>query len=484
MPYFSHDDIAQIATPPGTAALGALRLSGPDAFGVLSRATAGLETVLSAGGGRPERGVHDCRARLELAYYPAAMRAEPVGGGGSASAKKSGEFFCAARVFLMPGPGSYTREDVAEIHVPGSPVVLRAALAALVRAGARAAAPGEFTFRAFRNGRLTLAQAEAVETLVKSGTAEERRRALARLGDSEVSRARAWRERAMDLAARLEAALDFADEDAGDDLAAGMAELAAELHREGAGAAGPGGSAESGLPHIALVGLANAGKSSLLNALIGSEAVLVSPVPSTTRDSLRREVEWHGSRFVLSDNPGYHPDGAGGGGRAAAEAFSRLGGEDMACWVIDGSRPPGVREKEFAARLSGRVFLAVNKCDLPMALTPDDWAEWARAGGVDAAGVFAISAATGAGLGELARGLAEAGRGLAGQGNWSGREAFELVRALGHCRAAADELSGAGRLELASDDVRMAVGAFSRMLGEGYGEEALARIFSRFCIGK
>ncbi|MCC8116645.1 MAG: tRNA uridine-5-carboxymethylaminomethyl(34) synthesis GTPase MnmE, partial [Planctomycetes bacterium] len=153
----------------------------PNAWRILRAVTDGLADVLA--GGSPRRGVYPCRLTLDLAR-PGGEGSRPVP--------------CPARVFLSPAPASYTREDVAEIHLPGAPVLLQAALRALVRAGARPAGPGEFTFRAFRNGRINLGQAEAVEDIVSASRDDERRQALDRLGDHNLGRIRAWRDRVMD----------------------------------------------------------------------------------------------------------------------------------------------------------------------------------------------------------------------------------------------------------------------------------------------
>lgn len=469
MPYLSQDDIAQIGSPPGQATVGALRLSGAGAFAILAKAARGIEieALLRA----PRRRVCGGEFLIPLSTFagrPGEKTATP----------------CPARFFLMPGPASYTREDVAEIHLPGSPALLKAALSALVDAGARAAAPGEFTFRAFANGRISLAQAEAVEEVVRAESDAERRRGLSRLGDRNVGMVSAWRERLLDLAARVEAALDFPDEELGDDVADGLIGVARELDATATAIARNDADASAGLPHAALAGLANAGKSSLFNALLGSAAVIVSPEASTTRDSLRREVAWDGARFALSDNPGYHPDGTGGAGEAAARAFAALGSADLTCWVVDASRPLDDQSLRFADSLSGGVLVVLNKTDLPECVSPEEAAAVAANGGAAIISVVRASASTGEGVDDLRRVLARSVSPLAASGPWNRREMFELTAARESCRAAADELDGPGRLELAADDLRRALAAFSRAMGEGYAEEALGRIFSKFCIGK
>lgn len=478
MRYFNTDDIVQIGTPPGSAPVGALRVSGANAFALVAAIAPGLKGELLRE--RPRRSCRDCVVHLPLRPF-----GTPARGGG---AGEKAAFPCPARVFLMPAPASYTREDVAEVHLPGSPPLLRAAMAALADAGAREAAPGEFTFRAFRNGRLTLGQAEAVEALISAGTAREKQRALARLGDRGAFRVREWREKLLDIAALLEAALDFSEEEPGEAPAADLAAMADELVAAGLERAADDGAAAEGAPHVALVGLANAGKSSLLNALLGFDAALVSPDASTTRDSLRHSVRWEGKDLLLSDNPGFDPETGGGGSRASAFALERLGGEDAACWVVDASRPPDRLDEAFAdrlaARISGGAVLVLNKIDLPGRAAWDDVLRLADRKGIPVLERAEASAATGEGIPALRALLARrAGEAGCAEG-WTRRESGELRAALLCCRAAAAELGGAGRLELAADDARRGVAAFSRALGEGYAEEALGRIFSRFCIGK
>lgn len=468
MPYFSHDDIAQIGTPPGHAPVGALRLSGDNAFAILARTSPGLAAYLAT----PKRSVLDGEFLLPLSTF-----GKPAG--------DKTLFPCPARFFLMPAPASYTRENVAEIHLPGSPAIVKAALGALTAAGARAAAPGEFTFRAFRSGRLTLAQAESVEEVVRAATAAERKRALSRLGDHSLGRIGRWRDSLLDIAARIEAALDFTDEDLDTDAALGLDAMVRELDNAGLDIANADRDASAGLPHIALVGMTNAGKSSLFNRLLGDDAVLVSAEASTTRDSLRREVNWSGTRFILSDNPGHDPDNGSAGGQAAARAFSALGGEDLPCWVVDASRPPDNDVSEFARALSGSgVFLILNKTDLPARLSLDDAIAFASGHGLSVVAAVAVSASTGAGVSTLREALSRSAATLASAGPWNRREILELATARESCRAAAAELGLHGRLELAAEDIRRAMTAFSRALGEGYAEETLGRIFSRFCIGK
>jgi tRNA modification GTPase len=468
MTYFSRDDIAQIGTGGKAAWLGALRLSGPGAFEILARTTAGLEAILA---GRPARGVYSCRLRVKLSRYTAMGPGETI-------------LPCDARAFLMPAPRSYTREDMAELHLPGSPALLTAALAVLIDAGAREAAPGEFTFRAFRNGRLGLGQAEAVEDAIRAGNEAEKRAALSRLGDDNRARIAAWRDRALDLAARVEALLDFPDEDAEDNPVEELAEMAANLEREGVGAAGEWEGDRYGLPRAALAGLANVGKSSLFNRLLGEDASLVSPEASTTHDMLTREIAGDDGCFLFSDIPGHHAGGDARQRRIGELGLERLAGEDVTVWIFDASLLPDPEEIRLAAGVPGRILPVLNKCDLPSATTAEEVRGKLAESGRDVPLPLMVSAVTGEGLDALRIAIAQAVRRLPADGRWSRRESLELSAARADVRLAAEELAGPGRMELVADALRQAAGAFSRALGEGYSEAVLDRIFSRFCIGK
>ncbi|MCL2000221.1 MAG: 50S ribosome-binding GTPase [Planctomycetes bacterium] len=468
MLYFSEDDIAQIGTAPGPGLVGALRLSGPGAFAILGKTASGLEEVLA---GRPRRSVHTCRIELELVSHCRE-------GGALRLYRKS--FPCPARAFLMPAPASYTREDVVELHLAASPAILRAGLAAMVRAGARPAAPGEFTFRAFRNGRLSLGQAEAVEGIIRAVGENERCLALSRLGDGRRDEIEAWRRQVTDLAARLEMTLDFPDTDPGNNTRDELAAVAGEMERSGLALDLTSQAVAPGLPHVAIVGLTNAGKSSLFNALLDDAAALVSPLTFTTRDHLRREVEWDGVRLELSDNPGPNRCGQPAGDRTA----TRLSREDIVCWVLDASHPASLEEETFADLLSGKALIALNKCDLPKVTAAGEILELAERRGLKPIALVEVSAKLGTGVDTVRKAILEAIRGMTGESAWNQREAIELSAALEACRDAACELAGPGRLELAADDLRRAEGSFSRALGEGYAEEVLTRIFSCFCIGK
>ncbi len=288
----------------------------------------------------------------------------------------------------------------------------------------------------------------------------------------------------MDIAAQIEAALEFDEEELGGNPAAELSKLVDELNAEGIKTESTAGGPVSDLPEAALVGLSNAGKSSLYNALLEQNTAIVSPELSTTRDLLRREVKWDGVNLYLSDNPGHDPENATAGGVAARQAIQRLGSADVQCWVVDCSTPPDALLKDFVNRLSGRVILILNKCDLEKQLDQQSLVAVAKSYNLDIVGMCLTSADGKTGLDELRKTISAAIRQTDRSGVWNRRETLELSIAMAYCRAARDELAGAARLELAAEELRSALAAFAHAVGEGYAEDALERIFSRFCLGK
>lgn len=469
MNFFADDTIAQAASPPGRSALAVVRISGGGAAGLLA------ETIpeFVPGPESMRRRVFDAEMALDLSCRPD-------------SGLPSGRQFCPARIVVMPAAKSYTREDMAEIHLPGSPAIVASALRTLVGAGARLAEPGEFTFRAFRDGRISLSQAEGVEEAVRAASEAEKRLALSRLSGQAADLAAAWRNMAIDIASLLEAGLDFPLEELDGDPAATAAELVRELEQSVVPEeeAVSGKPAETAIPRVTLVGLANAGKSSLFNALLGREAALVSDRSSTTRDELRATAEWDGAALILADTPGFAPRDAGAGGMASERAHARLGSGDVACWVVDASRPLDQEGLDFARSLAGKVAVVLHKSDLPAALGLAECLGALDAGRTSLIGCLAASSLAGGGIDEVRKTLGRACREAFPEREWNRREQVELGLALRHCRRAAEELSGTGRTELAAEEIRLALAAFMRFSGDGYTEAALNGIFSRFCLGK
>jgi tRNA modification GTPase len=390
----------------------------------------------------------------------------------------SGNLIDDALCTVMRGPRSYTGEDVVELSCHGSPPLLAMVVERLRRAGARLAAPGEFTRRAFVNGRLDLGQAEAVALMIGARTERSvKLAARARLGDL-GDRITALREALLDLIGGLEVSLDFPDERVGIDVDAARARVEQLTHEVDAivVAAQRGRLVQDGVT-IAIVGRPNAGKSSLLNALLGRDQAIVAPTPGTTRDVVEGTLVIGGVPARLLDTAGLaHPADV-----IEAEGMRRsrraLDESDIALLVVDGSAAPA--SDEASADLSiRRVIVVRSKSDLPQhpeATGPRD--------------AIAVSAVTGAGLSVLFRRIGEELAELVGAENEEGqiatslrqREGLERIqRAL---RSATAALAGMP-LEVALVDFRQALLAASALLGVELGDAVLDRIFSTFCVGK
>jgi tRNA modification GTPase len=379
-----------------------------------------------------------------------------------------------ALVLWFPGPRSYTGEDTAELHLHGGSAVLAGVSEALVALGCRPAEPGEFTRRAFLHGKLDLTQAEAIADLIGAETAPQRRQAL-RQADGALARLyEGWTARATRILAHQEAAIEFEMDDLPSDLGtrarSEAADLAAEIRRHLADG-GRGERLREGLS-IAILGAPNAGKSSLLNALVGRDAAIVSARAGTTRDVVECRLDLGGVPAVLADTAGLRDAEDEIEREGIRRARARAGEADLVLALFPADRQPDPATLQ-AATAHPEVLVVATKCDL--APTP------ALLAGRPA---LPTSAYTGAGLAELkARLTAEAARraGLA--------DAPQLTRA--RHRAALSEavelLSEAGAAplpELAAEAYRAAIAALGRLTGRVGVEQVLDIVFGDFCIGK
>ncbi len=453
--YTLDDTIAAISTPLGHGGIGIVRLSGPDALAVARR-------VFDRWTAEPAVDPHHL-------YHGHIVRPE------------TGRRVDEVLVSYMPAPHSYTRQDVVEINAHGGLLPLREILALCLRHGARPAREGEFTLRAFLNGRLDLAQAEAVRDVIQARTEASLRVAVEQLGGRLSQETRALRRRLVRALAYLEAGIDFPDEDLPDE------EIAGPLGGVLAGLEALLADASQGLIYrqgvrVAIVGRPNVGKSSLLNCLLQTERAIVTPVPGTTRDTLEETIDLQGVPVVLVDTAGIG---------APRDVVERLGVErseqaaaraDLVLLVVDGSAP-ACAEDEAVARLVGQrpAIAVVNKEDLPQA---DDYARL-----LPDAPHLRVSAATGAGVRALEDALAEAI--LSGQAQAGAEPVVSdprhrdlLQRAADALRAAQETLGAEGVLELVAVDVEEAVQALGEITGETAGEDLLETIFRSFCIGK
>lgn len=445
------DTIVAIATAPGAGGVGIVRLSGPQALPI---AAAVCGRTLA-----PRRAL---RVRF----------AEP----GAAEAIDDGI------ALAFPAPNSFTGEDVAELQAHGSPAVLRQLVALCCSLGARHARPGEFSERAFLNQRLDLAQAEAVADLIAASDVRAARAARRSLEGGFSARVQAIGEALARLRVHVEAAIDFADEPI-DTL--GGAQLREQLQLAGRqleellDAAERGRKLRDGL-HAVIVGPPNAGKSSLLNALAGSDRAIVAPQAGTTRDTLRETVRVDGFELTLVDTAGLRAGGDAVEREGMRRAHLELQRADLALVVVD-ARAAAAAGPALHAAVSG-VPLQLwvhNKCDLLDRVPPDT------------AQAVHVSAATGLGLerlharlGQLAGGdSGSTGEGASGEFSARARHVEALRRALAHADAGKRELDHE-RLELAAEELHLAHDALGEITGKISADDMLGRIFASFCIGK
>lgn len=454
------DTIAAVATGPGAAALGIVRVSGPLAARIVDAVVPSARAAA-----RPRR---VCPGR---AVDPATGR-------------EIDEVLC----FFAPGPGTATGEDVAEIHGHGGPVVMGALLRAALAAGARPASPGEFTCRAFRLGRLDLTQAEAVMGLVAARSERAARAALRQLGGGVGARLGAAYDALTGLAAEVEAGLDFPDEDLPPGDAARLGERLRAIAGELAALAGtfPGGRRLAGGAAVAIVGPPNAGKSSLLNRLAGSERALVDSEPGTTRDVVEAEAELSGVRVRLLDTAGLRAAAGRVEALGIAKGEEAAGGADVVVVVLDGAvaqADPGAIGSLLAGRGPGpaAVVVAVNKSDLP------GWRGDRVPASLAGARRVAVSALTGDGCPELGRaigGLLAADEEPAEVLLTTERQHAAVASARDGVEKAASLLGGGAYPELAAAELRFAREALASLFGRAAGEDVLDAVFSKFCLGK
>lgn len=373
----------------------------------------------------------------------------------------------------FPAPHSFTGEDVVELHLHGGRAVTQGLAEALRGLGLRPAEPGEFSRRAFLNGKLDLTQAEAIADLVEAETKAQRRQALRQM-DGELSRlTEGWRTRLVAALAHLEAVIDFSDEDIPAALpvqaAAEIAALAGSLrayladgHR--------GERLRDGL-HLAIIGAPNAGKSSLLNRLAGREAAIVSAQAGTTRDVIEVHLDLGGWPVVVADTAGLREAACAIEAEGVRRALARAEAADLKLAVFDG----GILDDATLEMIDDATLVLINKADTLDAPPP------ALVAGREA---LAVSARTGAGLDRLLARL-----GALVEERFAIGAAPVLTRArhraaVEDCLAALDRFDPGAALELGAEDLRLATRALGRISGRVEVDEVLDVIFHEFCIGK
>ncbi|MGB5412274.1 MAG: tRNA uridine-5-carboxymethylaminomethyl(34) synthesis GTPase MnmE [Woeseiaceae bacterium] len=441
------DTIVAAATPPGVGGIGIVRVSGPDTEHIARRVLGSL----------PEP---------RTATYRTFKDAE-------------GAALDAGIALYFPAPASFTGESVLELHGHGGPVVVATVLDGIVALGARLAEPGEFSRRAFLNGKLDLVQAEAIADLIDSGTAQAARAALRSLSGAFSHTVTALAEQLTRLRMYVEAAIDFPEEeidflsdkallDRLDACDRAFAELLADAR--------VGRVLRDGL-RVVIVGKPNAGKSSLMNLLSGEDTAIVTEVAGTTRDVLREQINIDGLAVELVDTAGIrdNPD------RIEAEGIRRarkaLENADAVLWIQD-AREPRVDAPDEELPSGVPVVLVRNKIDLTDAVAGQN---------ADEENVIYVSAKTGAGVDALERRIRQlAGYRDLGEGAFTARRRHidALKRAHAHFVTGRDALETARAGELLAEELRLSQIALGEITGAVSSDDLLGKIFADFCIGK
>ena len=388
----------------------------------------------------------------------------------------NGDLLDRALAVQFPAPASFSGEDVVELHLHGGRAVLQAVLAALGEVdGLRLAEPGEFTRRAFLNGKMDLTEAEGLADLVAAETAAQRRQALRQMDGALVALYDDWRRRLIDAMAGIEAEIDFSDQDLPqgvfDGLAAPLAQLADEIgahlmdsHR--------GERLREGIS-VAILGAPNAGKSSLLNALARREAAIVSSIAGTTRDIIEVTLDLDGYPVMLADTAGLRATANEIEDEGVRRALARAQVADLKLVVVDrANKVPG---DEVLGWLDGDALLVLNKSDLPAGSAGE------LAGKYDN---LALSVTEGSGLAALRQWLVEAVAARFGVGASAALTRERHRQALTRALAALRRGEGAKEAEILAEELRLGARELGRITGRVDVEDILDVVFAEFCIGK
>lgn len=460
---FQDDTISAVATAIGEGGIGIIRISGPDSISIADQLFVGTNG-LTAG-----------KAASHHVYY------------GTIADPDSGQTVDEVLLLVMKAPRSYTRENVVEIHCHGGPVPLRKILELTLRFGARLAEPGEFTKRAFLNGRLDLAQAEAVIDIIRAKTDASLKLAVNHLSGQLSEVVRNIRDKALEMIAHLEAAIDFPEDDIEEVTSQQVDEqlvpLMSQLDHLLA-TAQTGRILREGLQTV-IIGKPNVGKSSLLNALLREKRAIVTDIPGTTRDIIEEYVNIRGIPLKIVDTAGI---------RETEDLVEQLGVQrarefvdkaDLILLLLDSSLPLAEEDKQVLELLAGRQALVlINKTDLPQKLDMSEIMQYSKD-----YQVLRISVQDGTGINTLEEAIVE--RVYSGQVTQSEGAYVTNVRHIAVLRQAYQHLAEARNtiaVNMPPDcivvDLRAAWERLGEITGDTAGEDLLDQIFSRFCIGK
>lgn len=452
-PYIPGETIAAIATPPGEGGISIIRISGTEALAVANRVFSGS---------------------VESYASHTAHLGRVVGPGGA--------FIDEALVLVMRAPRSYTGEDIVELQCHGGMIASKKVLEACLAAGARPAGPGEFTFKAFMNGKLDLTQAEAIQKLIGAKNEEAFQAAGKHLKGKLTQKIQSFQTELVRCAAILEAWVDFPDEDLEfissaslvqqlQEIQKAMEHLRATFH--------DGKKIEHGI-ELCLAGAPNAGKSSLMNALLMQERAIVTPIAGTTRDLVREEMTLGGVHFRVTDTAGVRETEEIVEKEGIKRTLKAIEEADLVLFVLDSSKAFGEEEKEMMNRLPKEKTLAIwNKSDLPaVSQAPTHFVR-----------DFSISAKEGTGIEELRQALYS----LIWERGAPPKEEV-VITSLRHYQALDESIQYLQEVimglneglspEFLNMDIRAALKSLGLIIGTNIGEDILSSIFSQFCIGK
>lgn len=460
---FVEETISTIATAPGEGAIGIIRMSGPVAIEITDRFF---------------RGINGKRAR-EIPSQHVAY--------GHIIDPDNEKIIDELLLLIMRGPKSYTREDVVEIHCHGGPVPMKKILSITLQHGARLSEPGEFTKRAFLNGRLDLSQAEAVMDIIRAKTDASLRMAVGHLSGTLSDKIRDMRYEILRMIANLEATIDFPEEDiemmAAQDVKVSVIGLLAQINHLLA-TKETGRILREGLETV-IIGKPNVGKSSLLNALLKEKRAIVTDIPGTTRDVIEEFVNISGVPLKIVDTAGI---------RETSDIIEQMGVEktkefivtaDLILLLLDASLPLSAEDREVLAMLSGKqAIVLVNKTDLPVLLNLDEVYTY-----ISDKKVLKISVMEGSGLLELEQVIVDMVYGgeieqKEGAFITNLRQANLLEQAKQHLEAAIETIDQLMPSDCIVIDLKDSWDKLGEITGDTVGEDIIDQIFTQFCIGK